>query len=201
MLPVVCRTLEVTDWAVIAGGVSVRGINTNALNRHDLVTVAVNSSAEYLPWVDYAFTIDCLNLRDRFDRIQLDKGKKVVALKPGLIHPLPKDTEFIPRLKWQERMSDKGIRTGNSAIGAYEFAIKSGARRVFLFGCDCNNWGHHWYDNINLEPHSDLKDETLNRWNSLQDVVETYNVSPTSAITRFPKINFQEFLCLLSPAS
>lgn len=192
------------DFAVIAGGPSVRKSEVEQLRHYQITTIAVNKAANNLPWVDYAFTLDCWNLAHRFNSFKLEHGKKIVALKPGFKHKLPDETEFVPRIPWQDTMDPLAIRTGNSAIGAYELAMKLGADRIFLFGCDCAEFGKHWYPNDiwkNKPSSLEIFSQTLPLWNKLMPVVETFNVSMISQIERFPKITFEECLCLLLPAS
>lgn len=189
------------DVAIIAGGESARGLDFDRL-RGLCPVIAVNGAAGAIRWADFAFTADSTNLETRFalpwfSALPWYSGRKVAAID-RVIDGV--DIIFIRRTNPSSEAPADMIRGGNSGLAAYEWAVKNGARRVFLFGCDCVNWSSHWHDPPGVEEGGRmnyLKGMTLRRWNSWPDPPETYNVSPISLIERFPKISFDDAVRML----
>lgn len=177
-------------YFIIAGGVSFGKINQAEFKSvaEKFNTIAINYTAEYLPWVDEVFTLDTANIKKRYDK--LNKSiKRVACIPDDNKNPLPDNFKIIRRLKRDSR-DKNGIMTGNSAVGAYEYAIKEGATHIFIFGVDMNEEtnGQHWYGGEVVGLHY----QALKYWNDCNKIENTYMVNPDSAVNHFKKITWQE---------
>jgi hypothetical protein len=181
--------IEIKDTVlIIARGPSVLDVDLAALSKADATSIVINGAIYGVPWADYLFTLDCKNLKKRFDCVN-SKAKKVAAIPPGFAHKRPVNTQFLRRIKWQPEIKPGCIRTGNSALGANEMAIQAGAKRVFLFGVDLTGDSGAWVGGAISQGKSHF--ETAVRWKTLP-LIETYNVSINSRLERYPRIGWAE---------
>lgn len=194
------------DVIIIASGASLNGFDFQRLRAVDATIIAVNNAVHHVPWADYVFTLDTIHLRDKFD---FDYPvQRVSAVPEGYGTEKAQcqcdrvkarnDTILVKRVPFNKNDSPD-IMTGCSGFGAYQLAYKSGAKRVFVFGCDHSGQGQYFYGNESVKTPERLWNDALRYWNEFTppEGVESYNCSPDSNITSLPKISIDEALSML----
>ncbi len=197
------------DVIIIASGSSLNGFDFQRLRGVDATIIAVNNAVHHVPFADYVFTLDTIHLRDKFN---FDYPvQRVSAVPEGYGTPSAQfqcdrvksrdDTILVRRVPFTKEDS-LHIMTGCSGFGAYQLAYKSGAKRVFVFGCDHSGQGQYFYGNEHNEKHNKNWDNALTYWNEFTppEWVESYNCSPDSNITSLPKIDIDTALAMLKTA-
>lgn len=147
---------------------------------HDRLVYAVNNTHELAPWADLLFAGDGKWL-DRYAAGLTFHGERVTASQKGLA------------LGWE--VTPQGFQWyQNSGCGAIAWAIKEGAKRVYLLGYDCRaaNGKTHWHGSHALP----LKDApNMGNWptmfvqvaNAAKHVgVEIINCTRDTALKCFP---------------
>lgn len=167
--------------------------------------IAVNSSWKLSPWADILFAGD-------FKWWEQNAGcPEFVGLKVSIDR---RAAEQFGVLKLQGRRSDNRIEFddlghiggGNSGFNALNLAAQLGPSRILLVGYDMTlAHGAHWHG-----PHPEgLKNpnsDKVGQWCRAIDAaaeafkkrgIEVINCSPVSALRRYPKMSFEEALCLV----
>lgn len=197
------------DVIIIASGSSLNGFDFQKLRAVDATIIAVNNAVHHVPFADYVFTLDTIHLRDKFNFDY--QVQRVAAVPEGYGTPKAQcvcdrtkarnDTIFVKRVPFNKNDSEH-IMTGCSGFGAYQLAYKSGAKRIFLFGCDHSGQGQYFYGNENVKTPERLWSDALRYWNEFTppEGVESYNCSPDSNITSLPKITIEYAMAMIRRA-
>lgn len=184
---------------VIASGPSMRSVCLPLLQAADAVTIAVNNAVLHARFADYVFTLDTVDLNERYDlpwfrgvrvaAVPSDYGAPDARFRCDRVDPMP-DVRYIERTDFRAGFDTVGkIMTGCSGFGAYQFAYKFlDADRVFIFGCDHSQQGTYFYGQQRNPAALRNWKIALDNWNRHKPPVETWNVSPVSRISSLPKI-------------
>lgn len=203
---------SITDVTVIAGGWSVEAIDLEKLRGY---VIAVNDAAIYAPRWDASISMDRLWTESRFEplmaRVQKDRGR-TVWLRRSAVQNL--SVQFLPHIhvfecdhQSNEFSEDFDTLNGmNSGACALNLAYLLKPQRVFLLGFDMNRSRKgraYWYEPYAwTAPSGATKDGKYRAWASEFDKAaqsfraigcDVFNVSPTSAIKSFKKIDAAEY--------
>jgi tetratricopeptide (TPR) repeat protein len=205
--------------AIVGGGPTLRGVDLTPL-RGVAHTVAVNATANALPWSDVAVTHDASHLPERFR----DYPGPVVAGVPlgylrraGHVDSIEHRRRLVAhRLSEDEALLHSGGHT--SAYTALNYAYLLRPRLIVLFGIDLrDSWDPEEYWHQKMDEYNRRRLDELQRRASFDDYleyrsrkvqsapavfasvlpqiesasIEVLNASPVSSIECFPKIEPQ----------
>ena len=201
-------TTRASTAIVIASGRSIRDVCLPIFQVSDAKIVSVNNAVHYADFSDFVFTLDTVALEERF-HLPLFSGERIAAVpqdhwlqatrRDGKVADRHPDIRYLDRVPFTKNDPQDKIMTGCSGFGAYQFAYKFlGARTIFLFGCDHDEQGTHFYGEEIYGAeiaarHKKNWDSALNYWNEFTPPakVATWNVSPKSKIESLPKITWK----------
>lgn len=142
---------------IIGSGPSINKLPIEILRHLDATVFVINHTEKYVQWADYWFTLDTANLYANSQREISKKfqGKKIIAGPDDYGLPTAKHDcdRNIP--KWADYIVERSKLTFRlpSGWGAAELAIRCGAKKVYLFGCEhSTKYVEHHYDCDTLRP-------------------------------------------------
>ncbi len=199
MLPLYKLTKTARKVAVIGSGMSLNNVDFNNF-KNDGYVICINDAWRKFRDPDIVVSIDTVKLVPRFTDCP---HKVVIAIPPDF----KADKYNSPRkLLWMRREQNTGLSDfpsvlhagENSGYGAFNLAYLLKPEKIFLFGIDLVNMGHHSH------PHSDpriMRDSTVTRLPGYFETavpqieaagIKVVNGSPISKITCFPKTTPEE---------
>src|SRR5271165_546816 len=173
-------TTRASAAIVIASGRSIRDVCLPLFQVSGAKIVSVNKAVHYADFSDFVFTLDTVALEERL-HLPLFSGERIAAVpqdhwlqatrRDGKVADRHPDIRYLDRVPFTKNDPQDKIMTGCSGFGAYQFAYKFlGARTIFLFGCDHDEQGTHFYGEEIYGAeiaarHKKNWDSALNYWN------------------------------------
>jgi len=184
---------------IIGGGSSLRSFNFDSI--HGQITLAVNDSFLFLPWVTSLFSVDTTWIKNRKESIERFSGDVCLAVPENFdMTQGPSNAMYVRRGRTEPGFSEDPttihIGGGNSGFGAINYAILKGAKKIILLGFDfkvLTDW--HWHGNYEWEGsfNSKMYSNWATRLNEqaeylLNKGIEVLNASPSGALKAFPTV-------------
>lgn len=205
---------------IVGGGPSIKGLPLDEISQHGL-TIGVNESSVMMP-CHIAVSMDRLWMEARYEQL-IDLGVtsyfRRCAWKLGYVWEHLR--LFNGDIECNAMSDDIDTLTGrNSGQCAMNLAYLMSPKNIFLFGfdmCTDKEGNHYFYDIKKLNDRKrevtdkKIQDKTsagkyksepwMRKFHFMADEfkkknINVYNVSEISTINCYPKINYEEFVCL-----
>lgn len=197
------RTVLIIGGGPSAGKLALDALPVADLRKRGIITIGINRSAEELPWVDYAFTVDGIWLSERRRFLEDFSGRLIACLVP---EDLPRaaglECDLLECLDGVGLSDDPmaAYQGGNSGFAALNCALARAAARVFLAGYDMTEAGH-WHGGYDWQ--SRFGANCYPWWVSYFDQIghlaagRVYNLNPQSGIRSFPFAAMEDLWSLM----
>jgi hypothetical protein len=203
------------DWSgetavIVASGPSAKEVPLS-LARGRAKVITINESWRLAPWADVLYAADHQWWQKgkgvpEFRGLRVAQGDAAPRMYPRIKEVGLVRTGQIVRspLGYLAAGSDEYGRGANSGFQALNLAVQFGATRIVLVGYDMRvDQGFHWHGR-HPQGMNNPTPEGIARWARVFDQaagflrligVEVLNASASSALTAYPKVDFEDLFC------